>query len=594
MDGIQLREFDNVDLDDEDVHPTQPILLSSDRSDGNILGFWRRRRRCYFTLPRCTTPASLGYVGIGMTLFLLIVLVLPATYWPHKGPPDMVPDRFAVALNKALLFFDAQMSGRLPKNKRVAWRGDSGLDDGMFVKKGGLVGGFYDGGDNAKSTSKIAYSMTILSWSVLDYSHKYKVVGEYQHVKEIIKWGIDYLLLTSAHSNSSSFIKTSFSIYNQVGETADMANTWDEEYCWQRPEDMNYMRRPTLCNDDCTNVAEELVAAFASASIVFKDDKAFHKKLVAKAEQLFAFVIDRRNSQIVQETTESRSGILWAAGWVFHASGNYRYLSVATTMPSLPSRTPSLRVQSMENKLTGSLLLLTRLRMYLSPGYPFEDNLRLYHHFTDDTMCSFLDTYGVFNYSRGGLIILSSGAQMPLQHAVTAAAIATMFADYKESLGAPAWYCGEKAVMLQTLRDFATSQMEYIIGNNPERISYIVGYGDRFPLHVHHRGASIPSDGIFYGCTEGWEWRDSHLPNPHNITGGMVGGPDVSDGFRDVRAYKNYTEPTLVANAGLVSALVALTNTGEKDHVDMKTMYSFIRPLSPPPPPPPAPWKPGM
>lgn len=36
------------------------------------------------------------------------------------------------AMDKTLLFFEAQRSGKLPPNQRVKWRGDSGLKDGFL------------------------------------------------------------------------------------------------------------------------------------------------------------------------------------------------------------------------------------------------------------------------------------------------------------------------------------------------------------------------------------------------------------------------------------------------------------------------------
>lgn len=35
------------------------------------------------------------------------------------------------ALDKSLLFFEAQRSGKLPPQQRLKWRGDSGLQDGF-------------------------------------------------------------------------------------------------------------------------------------------------------------------------------------------------------------------------------------------------------------------------------------------------------------------------------------------------------------------------------------------------------------------------------------------------------------------------------
>ncbi|KAE8771783.1 Endoglucanase 7 [Hordeum vulgare] len=37
----------------------------------------------------------------------------------------------------------------------------------------------------------------------------------------------------------------------------------------------------------------------------------------------------------------------------------------------------------------------------------------------------------------------------------------------------------------------ARTQVEYVLGSNPRRISYLVGYGTKFPARVHHRAASI-------------------------------------------------------------------------------------------------------
>ncbi|XP_026423247.1 endoglucanase 25-like [Papaver somniferum] len=117
--------------------------------------------------------------------------------------------------------------------------------------------------------------------------------------------------------------------------------------------------------------------------------------------------------------------------------------------------------------------------------------------------------------------------------------------------------------MLENLQAFSASQVDYILGVNPKKLSYVVGYGSRFPTHVHHRGASIPNDGASYGCTEGFKWRDTSSPNPHNITGAMVGGPDNLDRYRDIRARKDSAEPTLMGNAGLVAALAALSVNGD-------------------------------
>jgi len=48
----------------------------------------------------------------------------------------------------------------------------------------------------------MSFAITMLSWSVLEYKAKYKKINEYNHVRELIKWGTHYLLLTFDSSAS--------------------------------------------------------------------------------------------------------------------------------------------------------------------------------------------------------------------------------------------------------------------------------------------------------------------------------------------------------------------------------------------------------
>mgnify|MGYP002776915382 CR=1 FL=1 len=106
----------------------------------------------------------------------------------------------------------------------MSWRGNSAVRDGQpnADLSGGyydagqsvdLSGGFYDAGDNIKFGFPGAFTITVLSWSVIEYSAKYEAMGELDHVKDIIKWGTDYILKT--------FNKTADSI-NQVYAQVNM------------------------------------------------------------------------------------------------------------------------------------------------------------------------------------------------------------------------------------------------------------------------------------------------------------------------------------------------------------------------------------
>lgn len=112
------------------------------------------------------------------------------------------------------------------------------------------------------------------------------------------------------------------------------------------------------------------------------------------------------------------------------------------------------------------------------------------------------------------------------------------------------------------------SKADYILGKNPKSMSYLVGYGEKYPVHAHHRGSSIAS--VFnlhstVGCVEGFEaWYRRPEANPNILYGGLVGGPDKTDEFSDDRTNYEQTEPTISGTAplvGLFSKLQSLTET---------------------------------
>ena len=64
-----------------------------------------------------------------------------------------------------------------------------------------LVGGYYDAGDNVKFGLPMAFTVTMLSWSVVEYGGDIAVAGELKHALEAIKWGTDYFIKAHTHPN---------------------------------------------------------------------------------------------------------------------------------------------------------------------------------------------------------------------------------------------------------------------------------------------------------------------------------------------------------------------------------------------------------
>lgn len=96
------------------------------------------------------------------------------------------------------------------------------------------------------------------------------------------------------------------------------------------------------------------------------------------------------------------------------------------------------------------------------------------------------------------------------------------------------------------------------MGSNPMKMSYMVGYGPKFPQRIHHRGSSLPSIDQHQeriDCNGGTPYFNSKNPNPNLLTGAVVGGPDIKDAYSDSRSDFIHSEPTTYINAPLVGVL---------------------------------------
>lgn len=172
----------------------------------------------------------------------------------------------------------------------------------------------------------------------------------------------------------------------------------------------------------------------------------------------------------------------------------------------------------------------------------------------------------IFCYKNvaGGLIWVSEWNA--LQHPVASAFLATLYGDYMETSDNTELTCEGKTFKPQDLRDFAKLQADYVLGDNPNSMSYVVGYGKNFPKYVHHRGASIPADANT-GCSDGFKWLKSTQPNPNEAAGALVGGPFLNETYIDDRNNSMQGEPTTYNTAllvGLLSSLVTSSQSVDK------------------------------
>ncbi|KAL9463414.1 hypothetical protein AB3S75_001260 [Citrus x aurantiifolia] len=97
------------------------------------------------------------------------------------------------------------------------------------------------------------------------------------------------------------------------------------------------------------------------------------------------------------------------------------------------------------------------------------------------------------------------------------------------------------------LTNLAKRQVDYILGVNTIKLSYMVSFGPNFP-RIHHRGSSLPSlpnhPQSSIRCDGGFEpFFHSSNPNPNILVGAIVVGPNQNDRFLDDRNDYSHSEP---------------------------------------------------
>ncbi len=429
---------------------------------------------------------------------------------------------YGEALEKSILFYEAQRSGKLPATNRVPWRGDSALNDGKTIGVD-LSGGYYDAGDHVKFGFPMAASMTMLSWGAVEYREGYSSSGQLPYILDAIKWGTDYIL--KAHTGPNEF-------YGQVG----LGNV-DHAY-WGPPETMT-MARPAFkidAQNPGSDLAGEAAAALASASIVFRPtDSAYADLLLENAVQLYNFADTYRGkySDSIPDAANfynSYSGyndeLAWGAIWLheaFQAKGNVTTPYLAKAESHYQGLNPGW-TQSWDDKSYGVAVMLAQ-----------ETGKTRYKTDVETWLNRWSGHSPGMTYTQGGLAWLDQWGS--LRYSANTAFIAGIYSDRVND------YNGRYA-------NFAESQINYMLGDNPNNRSYMIGFGSNSPQNPHHRAS--------HGSTS--NNIASPANNRHVLYGALVGGPSAPNDNAYVDDRTNYitNEVALDYNAGFTGALARL------------------------------------
>lgn len=464
------------------------------------------------------------FLSLILVVSFLIMLLTPSTKISAATTFN-----YGEALQKAIMFYEFQRSGKLPSTIRNNWRADSCLDDGKDVGLD-LTGGWFDAGDHVKFNLPMAYTAAMLAWAVYEEKDAFVKSGQLKYILDEIKWATDYFI--KCHPEPDVY-------YYQVGDG-------DIDHMWWGPAEVVHLRtkRPSYKVDITSpgsTVSAETAAALAAASIVFKDTDPQYSNLCLKhAKELFNFADKTRSDAGYTAATNfytSHSGfydeLTWAATWIYLATGDTSYLDKAESYVEFWSTEPQTDIMSYkwghcwDDVRYGAQLLLARIT-----------NKPIYK----ESMERHLDywTVGVDNsrikYTPKGLAWLNNWGS--LRYATTTAFLAAVYADWE----------GCSPQKAKIYNDFAKAQVDYSLGSTGR--SFVVGFGENWPQHPHHRTA--------HGS-----WYDSmNVPDYHRhvLYGALVGGPGESDNYRDDISDYQCNEVACDYNAGFVGALAKMYN----------------------------------
>lgn len=433
------------------------------------------------------------------------------------------------ALQKSIMFYEFQKSGKLPEDQRNNWRGDSGLTDGADVGLD-LTGGMYDCGDHVKFNLPMAYTSTMLAWSYLESTDIYRTTGQDTYLLDNIRWINDYLI--KCHPAEDVY-------YCQVGDGGlDHAS-------WTAAEVMQ-MKRPAYKVDlskPGSAVCGEAAASLASGAIIYKDiDPEYAATCLKHAKELFSLA-ERMKSDTGYNTfagayynsSHFYDELSWASMWIYRATDETVYLTKAKEYSKYWSK---------EGQTDN--IAYTWAHCWDDVHYGAELLIAQYDTSSDSAIYKKAIENNLDYWSTG-----KNGERVPytpkglawrdqwgsLRYSANQSFLASVYANWKQA----------DPIKAESYKKFAKSQADYILGSSGR--SFMVGYDETSPTQPHHRTAHGP-----------WENNVAGAPYKarHVLVGALVGGPDRNDGYNDVITDFQQNEVGCDYNAGLVGLMASM------------------------------------
>jgi endoglucanase len=484
---------------------------------------------------------------------------------------------YAKALQMSLYFYEANKCGRGITGGRLEWRGDCHLEDEEvpliafkdkespgtnmseeFIEKYrdvldpdgngtlDLSGGYHDAGDHVKFGLPQGYSASTLAWGFYEFRQAFIDKGLEDQMIDILKWFTDYFLRSTFMDKDGNVVAFCY----QVGNG-------DVDHSYWGPPELQEQVRPAFfatsenpAADQCGDAA----AALAISYLNFKDsDPEYAAKCLKTAKALYDFGRKYRGTGYsggYYGSAYDDDELAWGAVWLNIATGDPEYIDHIVSMKdgkytgylgkiivNEQNHWQNIWVHSWDVVWGGVFAKLAPITNTERDWYIFRWNCEYWsgvqHEDPKDT--------AYLKPSPAGFRVVNTWGSARYN---TAAQLCCFV--YRK-------YTGRT-----DFTDWAKTQMDYIMGDNPLNRCFIVGYSENSAKHPHHRAA------------HGSKTNNMGVPEEHRHTlwGALVGGPDQDDVHNDVTEDYVYNEVTIDYNAGFVGALAGFcTYYGQDDEI---------------------------
>ncbi|MBO5163332.1 MAG: glycoside hydrolase family 9 protein [Ruminococcus sp.] len=481
-------------------------------------------------------------------------------------PAQSIYEDYGRLLQYSLFLYDENMCGNdVGEQSALTWRDDCHTFAGM------VQGGYHDAGDHVMFGLPQGFTASTLGWTFYEYSASFNSLGLTDHYQAIMKRFCDFFVAASPMENGEV---TRVLYQRGTGETDHQQWITPEKQTDKSKFGDEYWADGT--NAKASDIAAEYAAALALYALNFPDENTDEYLNHAKALYEASTRWNGRTNVGTREGDKTDTGSFywvadgdggtyldeqfWAAEWLYLATGDEKYKTACDELRNQKiqlenSHTGNDSFSYINNRghfwddvtLGAEIVYQSRINENADWRYVNEflgENCKDSYTYNDskcDTSYLYLDPWGNSRHNTlTQLAALTTSKYTGTDHS-----------------------------------KWAKTQMNHILGENPAKTCFVVGFADNSAKHPQHRAAA--------SANGNWD-RNDYEDNSKYAVGALVAGDGWSEsGLQGVeygashhnnQKYIEYTdsvrdyvsnEVALDYNAGLVGAAAALFynfNTG--------------------------------